>query len=59
MILTFQKEVKIQQFLHGNPALHDVMEINTLKYTVYVCVCVYVCKTAPTGLFKTSASCIV
>ena len=65
VILTFQKEVKIQQFLHGNPALHDVMEINTLKYTVYVCVCVcmrvcvYVCKTAPTGLFKTSASCIV
>ena len=63
MILTFQKEVRIQQFLHGNPAQHDVMEINTLKYTVCVCVCVcvcvYVCKTAPNGLFKTSASCIV
>ena len=39
------------------------MEINTLKYTVCVYVYVYVyvcvCETAPTGLFKTSASCIV
>ena len=43
MILTFQKEVRIQQFLHGNPAQHDVMEINTLKYTVCVCVCVCMC----------------